>query len=813
MLSENAASRSAVESAPREPGCLAALHDARPAAQESNGYRMMLKKTHRLSRPFSIAAISVLTLIVTPEANRAMAQDAAPAATPPGAMAQAWSQKVWESAMSGDRTSLDLALSTAPADPAAATLLDRYKQTWQLHETNAEKSAAQLAADRAKAETEMKEAIAKNELSKALRSAIGVQTLSDDLNSALENPEIKSLITQAEESLAAAQAQRDWLQAQELLFFLRTLHEDTTHADAYKRFNAELESVNRRVSLMAQYAPRALHEMRAERAKRLGDPDIGEFRWSPSMKWEDKVEAVRADMLKSAMRRAAEEHIENKGWRPLLEGGLEELQILASTVSLDETFPKLGDPAAVKKWNNEIELQLQNLAKTRDDDLDSWYFSRMLDQLVKANDASLQLPRGMVYREFGDGAMYRLDQFSEIIWPDKLARFRQATEGAFVGVGILIRFNDAQEITVVNPLEGTPAYYGGVKPSDVISQVDGESTVGWSLNDAVDRITGKPNTEVTLGLKRENTDGIISLPLTRKEIHLPSVSGWWKKTLRDDGTPEWDWYIDPVSRVAYVKITQFTQETAMELARAWREIIAHGKPNGLIIDLRYNPGGLLTSAVDVSNMFVNNGVIVSGEDKNGRKAWEDQRADPRRSWNLDGVGVVVLVNQGSASASEIVSGCLQAHHSAVVVGERSFGKGSVQTVHPITANAVFKLTTQYYRLPASEEQMAAGERGRLVHKRPGQTIWGVDPNIVVKMSPQQAAAALELRQKADALPQDDKGNVDPDPAKRPDVTKLLTEGTDPQLETALLILQARALGAMTGEIRQAANDGDGKTGG
>jgi carboxyl-terminal processing protease len=172
------------------------------------------------------------------------------------------------------------------------------------------------------------------------------------------------------------------------------------------------------------------------------------------------------------------------------------------------------------------------------------------------------------------------------------------------------------------------------------------------------------------------------------------------------------------------------------------------------------------------------------------------------------MGVVVLINQGSASASEIVSGALQAHDAALVLGERSFGKGSVQTVHPTAANARLKLTTQYYRLPASDADVAAGRKGRLVHKRPGEPVWGVDPGILVKMTPQQAVEALELRQKADALPQDEEGNVDPSPDKRPDVMTLLTEGIDPQLETAVLILQARALGALAGETQHAAREGE-----
>jgi carboxyl-terminal processing protease len=395
-----------------------------------------------------------------------------------------------------------------------------------------------------------------------------------------------------------------------------------------------------------------------------------------------------------------------------------------------------------------------------------------------------------------------LDEFSEIIWPDKLPRFRQATEGAFVGVGILIRHNDTQEIVVVNPLEGTPAYFGGVKPNDKIVEVDGESTVGWSLNDAVDRITGPPSTKVTLGLQREGVEGMITVPLQRDVIKLRSVMGWWKKNLTRDGEPQWDWFIDPESRIAYIKLTQFTEDTCGDLVDAWREISAQGKPAGLILDLRYNPGGLLTSAVQVSNLFVRDGLIVSAEDKKGNKAWPDQKADPTKA-RLEGVATVVLINQGSASASEIVSGCLQAHNAGIILGERSFGKGSVQTVHQTATNARLKLTTQYYRLPPTPEQIAQNKPGRIVHKRIGETTWGVDPDIEVKMTPQQVSESLELRQKADVIPQDAQGNLLPNSPDRPDINQLLTNGIDPQLSKALLILQARALGELSGDTHHA----------
>jgi carboxyl-terminal processing protease len=750
---------------------------------------------HCFRRSLSAVALAAVGTLVASQAVLAQATIAPEASKQASANgAQAWSSRIWQLAMAGDKGALSESLRSVPDDPAAADTVRAVRQSVDLHLANVNKASERKQADVEKALADLHDAVEKDELSKALRAAITVQTLSDRLDDAFENAEIRGLIAEAETELALAEKDLDWLEAQELLYFLRTLHEDTKRFTEYQRFDEHLEAVNRRVSLLAQYAPRRLHELRAERAKRLGDPPLAEFRWSPSMDWKEKVEGIRPDMLKVAMRTAATEHIESQGWRPLIEGGLEELRILATTTSLDEAFPNLADQAAVTSWTTAIDQQLAALKDTNDAAIDAWYFSSLLDKLRSANETSVQLPMTVIYREFGDGAMYRLDQFSEIVWPDKLLRFKQATEGNFIGVGILIRHNDAQEIVVVNPLEGTPAYFGGVKPEDIITEVDGESTVGWSLNDAVDRITGQPATEVTLGLKRENVDGIVPLTLTREQIKLRSVYGWWKKDLEADGTPVWDWYIDPLSRVVYIKITQFTDDTYRDLQHAWKQITDVAAPTGLILDLRYNPGGLLTSAVQVSNLFVRDGLIVSGEDKDGARAFPDQKADARRTWDLNGVGVVILVNQGSASASEIVAGCLQAHGAAVIVGERSFGKGSVQTVHQVATNARLKLTTQYYRLPPDAEQVAVGDKGRLVHKRPGAERWGVDPTIEVKMTPQQAAEALELRQKADVLPQDEKGNLDRDPEKRPDINRLLTEGIDPQLETALLILKARALG-------------------
>ena len=224
------------------------------------------------------------------------------------------------------------------------------------------------------------------------------------------------------------------------------------------------------------------------------------------------------------------------------------------------------------------------------------------------------------------------------------------------------------------------------------------------------------------------------------------------------------------------------------------------KLNGLILDLRFNPGGLLKAAVDFSNAFVEDGKIVAGQDRMGRQVWQ-MKAQPQAAIYKD-LPLVVIVNQGSASASEIVSGCLKAHDRAVVIGDRSFGKGSVQTVHPCgdgRAEAQLKLTTQYYILPPGPGETEP----RLVHKRPGSTDWGVYPDLVVKMTPDQIEKSTMLRQNADVIEQK-KTKADAEPKARPNVEDLVTTGVDPQLELALLVLQARSLKELDAAAQAAA---------
>jgi carboxyl-terminal processing protease len=709
-----------------------------------------------------------------------------------------WAQGVWEAASRGDLQALEQALDEVPGD-APQGQAARFRTSRAQLRTHRTAALADRVDARATAMAEMREEVEGGNLTKALRKAVEAQALSDDFDEAFGEPEIMELITWAEDRIPAVEKERSWLEAQELLYMLRAFYEDTERRAEYDTYAEHLERVNQRVGLLARYAPRRLHEMRNARAERLGEEGYGEFNPATMVDWREPLDDVDIRMLRGAFRKAAGDHIESEGWRPLLEGGLDAMNVLATTTALGDTFPQLRDAASVSEWVRMVDERREWLSLLDDQKLSSSTCRDVIDELVELNARTLELPNELIVREFGDGGMDRLDTYSEIIWPDKIRRFQQATAGNFVGVGILIRHNDKREILVVNPLEGTPAYFNGVKPNDLITEVDGDSTVGWSLNDAVDRITGPRGSIVRLGLQREGEEDVIEVPIERDVIKIRSVKGWSKTGVEEDGEPIWDWYIDGASGIAYMRLTQFTEDTAGDIRSAWAEITEAGAPRGLILDLRHNPGGLLTAAVNISNFFVKDRVtIVTGEDKYRNRAWV-QRAQPNRAIFAD-VPTVVLINKGSASASEIVAGCLQTHHAAVVVGERSYGKGSVQTVHEVMRQepgCLLKLTTQYYRLPSPD---GGATPGRLVHKRTGAVEWGVDPDVEVKMSVQQVIDAINLRQEAEIIAMDPGALEEGEEA--PDINDLLTEGIDPQLQTALLLLQARVMG--TGDVKHAA---------
>ena len=717
-----------------------------------------------------------------------------------------WSSMLWQAAIDGDRDRVDTLLAQTPALDGVS--YDSFRD--QLTDWNEHQVGAQDYVDSRKLEiqTELPVALDDDDLIEALRLAVEFQTLSEDYDEVLVDPVIVRTIKAAKAKLPVVLESHDWLFAQEILLRLRTLYEDTEFEAVYDDYDRQMDDNGRRMALLRRYAREELYELFIKRGDRIGKPLTDPFNNALADRWVQEVEHIDLEMVADALGTAQSEHVNNSGWAPLYDGGFDALDVLAATTALKATFPALGDASQVKAWHDgldriEAEVESQYSSGRSPFRVNAWCFAS-LEQL---NDETVDLPESVLWREFGEGALGSLDRYTSVIWPYDITEFNRQMQGKFIGVGIMITENEVGDIEVVQPLEGKPAYNAGLQPDDRIVEVDGQSTAGWSVQDAVHFITGPQHTTVTLGVEREGSEDVLYFPVDRDIIKMHSVKGWRKISRNESGEPVWDWFVDPEHRIGYVKLTQFSEDTYFDLRSAIEEMHEDEAPRGLVLDLRHNPGGLLTSAHQISDLFVSEGRIVSGEDKDGRMTFPMDAH--RHNTFLGDLPTVVLINQGSASASEIVSGCIQAHEAGVVLGVRSFGKGSVQTVHNISPMAKLKCTTQYYRLPRG----LTGDAGRLVDKELAErkfngSDWGVIPDIEISMNPDQIDKSLKLWRKADRLPGDIKDAVpgaddDVDVTDQMDISALVDEGIDPQLELAVLLLQARALADIGDGIEQA----------
>ena len=309
-----------------------------------------------------------------------------------------------------------------------------------------------------------------------------------------------------------------------------------------------------------------------------------------------------------------------------------------------------------------------------------------------------------------NGMLEKLDPYTIYVPPARKEEFDRMLEGTFKGVGVQLSRREDGWVEVVTPIDGSPAWKAGVMAGDLIVKVNNESMAGKPLSEVVSRIGGELGTQVTLTVRRGRKE--IDLTMKRDEIVVPVVKGFARKA-----DNSWDYYVSESPRIAYVRITQFTPGTMDAAGPVIRGLLAEGM-QGLILDLRWNPGGSLQQALELLDLFVERGTLLITR---GRARPEDRKT-ARSEGTLPYFPMVVLVNEHSASASEIVAGSLQDNRRAVVIGARSFGKGSVQEVINLDGNAgELKITTAYYYLP----------NGRLVHRRKDAADWGVEPNILV----------------------------------------------------------------------------------
>ncbi len=284
-----------------------------------------------------------------------------------------------------------------------------------------------------------------------------------------------------------------------------------------------------------------------------------------------------------------------------------------------------------------------------------------------------------------EGMMSNLDAHSNYLTAKDYKRLQVQTNGEFGGLGITVGMRDGA-LTVIAPIEGTPADKAGLKAKDIILKINDESTIGMSIDDAVSKMRGKVGTPIDITIVREGEPKPIKVHIVRGVITIQSV---YAKHIGDD--------------MLYIRVTSFDKKVVQDVKKAILENAKNTK--GIILDLRNNPGGLLDQAVGLVDLFVNKGEIVS---QKGRLKEDQKVYEASSSKTITKVPMVVVVNGGSASASEIVSGALQDHKRAVLVGEKTFGKGSVQVVLPITEKEALKLTIARYYLPSGRTIQAIG---------------------------------------------------------------------------------------------------------
>ncbi len=304
------------------------------------------------------------------------------------------------------------------------------------------------------------------------------------------------------------------------------------------------------------------------------------------------------------------------------------------------------------------------------------------------------------------------DPYTRFVSPSQLKNEETEMEGRYGGLGMYVGERNGQ-ILVISPMEDSPAEKAGLKPKDQIVQVNDESVVGWNSEQVVQKLRGEPGTKVNIGIFREGVDKILNFEITREIIKIESVR---YNMLSDD--------------VGYIKLTQFKQKTDEDVRNAVRDVIRQGA-KGLVLDLRNNGGGLLDASVKICAIFLNGGPVVETK---GRSERANEKYVADKSRHMTDLPMAVLINGGSASASEIVAGALMDRGRAVLVGEKSFGKGSVQTLFPLTDGSGIYVTIARYYTPS----------GRMIDHV------GLSPDIEVKGEPSKDVTADAQLQRAKA---------------------------------------------------------------
>jgi len=636
----------------------------------------------------------------------------------------------------------------------------------------------------------------------ALKKAQGVVDVNDpneiaDLNDVNDVVEVLSIVTRAGEY--ATDAQRQELLGMEFVttVFQKAIDKAAEYEvegkwiEAYSNCYYWLTAIDPNNEAYKDYAEQLIEKAQI----------VAAFQDSPCETSRERFDGIKPIMFVKAVAALNLYYVNIIDYSEMAAKGVERCILLADVVERSKQFASymsdandpnsVSDPNGIKNrfvkpapealtaWRSTL-AALKGEVKDSPSGYGRDEFLGTFEKVLLLNDATAKLPDTIVVAQFSEAALEALDPYTVMVWPRQVDDFEKMMTNEFTGIGIEISKRDGM-LTVGSLLPDTPAYRSGLDAGDVIEAVDGLETKDMTLTCAVKKITGPKGTKVRLTVRRQNLDSTQDIEITRDRITVPTIRGWQRA---EDG--HWRYMLDEKEKIGYVRLMSFSAETAEDFDKALSGLEAEGM-RALILDLRFNSGGLLDSAVAVADKFVEEGLIVKTQPGFGRVP--DYRT-AKRTGTHPGYPVVVLINSSSASASEIVAGALAdpRYRRATLVGERTHGKGSVQGIIFFPGGrAQLKYTMAYYHLPSGQRV-----ESRDAMKKLGRTDWGVAPDVKIELRSDEIRKMIDIQRDNDVLVQANHDNANGE-VKKHSVGETLE--SDPQLAVGLLVAQSKLIEA------------------
>ncbi|MHC5084827.1 MAG: S41 family peptidase [Planctomycetota bacterium] len=668
-------------------------------------------------------------------------------------------QPVADSICQGDFEQAREILQQMPDHPSAGQmriLIDRYFQIEEQRDQKRQAAYQEQLDELEKikeriAETETPDVLDVNDIDDTMVAVIRTReyAVGDEKAAILDDPFVLDALTQMKVNADADEQQGKWMDAYaHCYYWLTAIFEDD---DAYQDKAEELIELS---------------------AIELGlkDSTCGETAT-------ERYQGIEPEMFLRALQLLGGNYVHEVDYQQMITDALKRFRLLARVLeNTQESLAWSATKEQLSEWNLGLEtLQPEEDQLTQKTEKKPESVLRVFEGVLALNAITLKLPETVVIAHFAEAALASLDPFTSLVWPWNVKDFEKSMTQQFTGIGVEIS-KSTGILKVVSLLPDTPAYKSGLDADDEIVAVDGEPTEDMSIRCAVSKITGPKGTKVSLTIRRPSTGETTEVVIRRDKIVVQPLRGWTR-----DAGGEWNDLIDIENRIGYIRLTAFTENSGPDLDESLRKLEKAGL-NGLILDLRFNSGGYLQASADVVDLFVKEGLIVTSKPRQGLETYEIAH----RSGTHPDYPMVVLINGSSASASEIVAGALQdpKHRRATLVGQRSYGKGSVQVVTPYTGDgSQLKYTIAYYHLPSNQRV-----QNRYQVIKEGRKDWGIAPDVEVELRTNEIKEMVDIQRNNDVLARTDH-EANGGAMKRHAIRETLQ--ADPQLSIGLLVLQSK----------------------